>query len=1141
MRITMRRTMPLLLLIIGSGASVAQTQSSGDIRGIVSDASEAVIPDATVTVLNVDTGVSKDYTTNQSGLYDTSSILAGNYTITFSKQGFEGLVRGPVTLNVGYITVNAVLKVGSTTEQITVSTDVPLLHTESGDQTVTLESKEMAQLPQVTQSWENFVGLLPGTSGQSGAASISGQAPASNGNLPYHNILSDGASVSFEHTDNAFTQGGFESLGELQVSLSSFSAQYGVGGMVINQITKSGTNQFHGSAYDYLQNDAFESHPHFYGIGTSPAIPILRYNDFGGSIGGPILKKRMFFYFNYDQIVDHTGASNSVQTIPTTAVMGGDFTSDTRTIYDPTTQTIALDSAGNPYPVRKSFLQEYGSNKIPSTMIDPVAQASEALFFPTPSSHTPNGKFLPGTTNTLGMLTDNWYSSIPSSAPWKRYFGRLDYDITPNNRLTASDSDLDNPGINPSSIAVSPIDWQGEDQEINIANISDVWNISPTMINEARMGFTYGGSFYTDLALGKDYPAKIGWQFAKANTFPTLLFSSNNPQVPSTYPAITAESNSVYKQQVFDPSDVVTMIRGKHILHFGGEFLFYRDDSTQWGNSNPGTMAFSGAYTQQWSLNASGVAQPNNSQSGIDYADFLLGMSGSWNAAVTPEFGARMKSPQVFIQDDYKLSPTLTINAGLRYDINHGWNEVHGNEISFDPTVTNLSTNTLGASWYGVTHANGRKSLFANNLDTFLPRLGFSWLVRQNTTVRAGFGLYDDPRTLDRYGSGLGIAFADTGSDADQTNGITPIVKLNGTGTVYGTSTPLPFTSASTSSAAYNGQSVSYTQFHTPVMKIWEWTASVQRELRTNLVAEVTYVGSHGINGPGVNDFNAIPIGKLSSNDSQYRPYPQYQSITGQLLDGVSNYDSLQAQITKRFSSGLSFNFNYVWSHFLTDWDSQSGGSGNSGGAYQIANDSKANYSNSSFDVRQAFKGYAVYRLPFGRGMRFVNNNSLLDAVIGGWQLSGSTIVVSGSPYTVYADGNTYQLAAGSSQFPNWNPGVSPKPAHRSTNEWFNPQAFTKPANGTFGDVRRNSLYGPASHNVNLSGSKTFTLPWESVKLQIRADLSNAFNSTSWGVPSAVYLASPDSNGVYTGPVTDQIMGSSVSGRNMQLGAHLSF
>ena len=314
MTIKVRRIMPLLLLMIGSVAGVAQTQSSGDIRGIVTDNSGAVIPGVTVTVLNIDTGVSKDYPTNQDGLYDTSSILAGNYTITFFKQGFEGLVRGPVTLNVGYIMVNAEMKVGSAKEQVTVTADVPLLHTESGDQTVTLESKEMAQLPQVTQTWENFVGLLPGTSGQSGAASISGQAPASNGNLPYHNILSDGASVSFEHTDNAFTQGGFESLGELQVSLSSFSAQYGVGGMVINQITKSGTNQFHGSAYDYLQNDAFESHPHFYGTGTPPGIPVLRYNDFGGSISGPILKKKMFFYFNYDQIVQHSGASNSVQT-----------------------------------------------------------------------------------------------------------------------------------------------------------------------------------------------------------------------------------------------------------------------------------------------------------------------------------------------------------------------------------------------------------------------------------------------------------------------------------------------------------------------------------------------------------------------------------------------------------------------------------------------------------------------------------------------------------------------------------------------------------------------------------------------------------------------------------------------------------
>ena len=281
-----------------------------------------------------------------------------------------------------------------------------------------------------------------------------------------------------------------------------------------------------------------------------------------------------------------------------------------------------------------------------------------------------------------------------------------------------------------------------------------------------------------------------------------------------------------------------------------------------------------------------------------------------------------------------------------------------------------------------------------------------------------------------------------------------------------------------------------------------------------------------------------------------YRPYPLFGNLSSSTasVDGVANYNSLQAEITQRVTSGLSFSFNYVWSQFLDDEDSagwccQAGSS-----AYQIPNDSAANYSNSNFNIHHAFKGYAVYELPFGKGRQFLNNNSAADAVIGGWQLSGSLAILSGSPFSVYADGTTYNQASGSSQFPNWNPGVSWKPAHRSADEWFNPAAFTKPANGTYGNVRRNSLYGPGWYQVNLTGSKTFSLPWEGVKFQIRIDAYNAFNHTSWAAPGSgsggVHLQSPvgaTAGTVYSGPTVGQITSSAVTGRIVQLGGRLSF
>jgi hypothetical protein len=484
-----------------------------------------------------------------------------------------------------------------------------------------------------------------------------------------------------------------------------------------------------------------------------------------------------------------------------------------------------------------------------------------------------------------------------------------------------------------------------------------------------------------------------------------------------------------------------------------------------------------------------------------------------------------LKSPQIFVQDDFKLRPNLTLNLGLRYQINHGWNEVHGNEASFDPTVNNPATNTPGAYWYGATHANGRTSIQANVFNDWMPRLGFSWSPNSKTTVRGGFGLFSYSWSLDTYASEGGVmggAFPSTGNDTDQTNGITPVTQLDGTGLIYGTTTKLPYTvrSGNFNPANYNGESANYQQFHTPIPKIYQWNFAMQRELMPNLVVELAYVASHGYALSYPTDLDAVPQSHFSSNDSQYRPYPVYQGITGSSNDAVSNYNSMQASVTKRMSSGVSLSFNYVWSHMLDTQDS-SGWGGRAGPQnWQVANDPSANYSNSNFDIRNAFKGYAIYEFPFGRGRRFLNNNLLADEVIGGWQLSTTLYMSTGSPYSVYGTQANYQLAG--TMFPNWVPGVNPKPAHRSAtceagsgsqtgclNEWFNPAAFSQPAAGTFGDVKRNVLYGPGTDTVNLSMFKEFPLPWEGIKLKLSLAATNAFNHPAFGNPGGGLQGSP--------------------------------
>ena len=335
-------TLVAVLCMCGLGSAYAQNTNSGDIRGTVTDPSGAVIPGVTVTVLDVDKGVTRTYTTDGAGLYDTGSIVPDHYKLTFTKEGFEKLVRGPITLDVGVQGINAEMKLGSSAQEVTVNTDVPLLNTESGAQEQTLTAQTMEQLPQVGADWENFIWLQPGANGtpenSSSAVQPNEGQVSFNGNLPFEAVLQDGASTTLPMSQNSDVTI-FETTAEVKISATGFSAEYGVGNVVYNQITKGGTDQFHGSAYEYFQNDALNAAP--YAFNGKGSVPFLRYNNFGFNVGGPVWKHKAFFFFDYDKTIDHGGASNGFETVPTSATMSGDFsTTGTNTLYDPTTQTI---------------------------------------------------------------------------------------------------------------------------------------------------------------------------------------------------------------------------------------------------------------------------------------------------------------------------------------------------------------------------------------------------------------------------------------------------------------------------------------------------------------------------------------------------------------------------------------------------------------------------------------------------------------------------------------------------------------------------------------------------------------------------------------------------------------------------------
>jgi hypothetical protein len=1144
-----------------TGAGLAQATNAGDISGIVSDGTGAALPDVTVTVLNIDTGVSKDLVTNSAGVYDTSSIVAGNYKLTFSKPGFSQFVRSSVTIEVGNTTINAALKIGAVSDSVVVNTDVPLLRTESGEQSTTLSAQTLEALPQVGQDWSSFNILLPGAAGApnamgdsaggvTGTGTSNGTMLSVNGNLPFSTVLADGATTTLPASANSDINVQ-ETIQEVQVSTSAFSAQYGIGGILYNQISKGGGDSFHGAVYEYFQNDALNAHN--YNFASSPQSKFVRYDNFGGSIGGPILKQKLFFYFNYDQIIQHGGTAAGYYTVPTgvagtSGVRNGDFTGY-NTIYDPATTSVFQSSGSYTFPgdtkatacpcfTRTSFADEYhNGNVIPTSRLDPVALAIQG-YLPNPNTA--------GTAPVNGLISSNYTYTSPSSNPFKKYFGRLDYNVRDNNRITISQTEGDNPGQS-FGAGICPIGCQSNDVSQERAQATDVWTISPRITNEVRLGYTNQLNFFVPATLGGGYPAKLGWQFAKTDDFPNIQIQGYNQGCNGDITACD-QINAVFKEHSYDPSDVVTLIVGKHILHFGGEFLILQNNSTQWGNQNAGQMQFNQTYTTQHN---------GDSTTGFAYADFLLGQAQTWSAVDKPAYGGRMKVPQLFVQDDYKLKSNLTVNLGVRYQIQTGWSDTKGNELSFDPTVQNPLAARLGAIWYGTTKANGRSRVQNSVYTTVLPRVGFSYQLDPNTTLRGGFGLYAYNWSNDTYNNTqnlvtLGGAFGSSGSVSDQTNGLTPVAVLGSSGS------SLPYTANSTDPSARNGQNVPYAPYHEPVGGSYQWNLQGQRQLGTNMVASLAYVASHGHNLPFPIDFNQVPENLLSATDQQLRPYPQYGNIetagTPPNENATSNYNSLQATIQRRLNHGLQMDFSYVWSHFLDDLDSSGWGSHSGPQQYQNAFNPAANYGNSNFDIRNAFKGSIIYQLPFGRGTMFLNNNALLDEVIGGWKLSSTIIVQSGQPYTVVMNVDNSFSQAGS-HF-EWYPNVigNAKLQHPTVNQWFNESAFAVPTAGTFGDERRNQYTGPAFSQVNLSLGKTFAI-WEQVKLQIHADSNNAFNHPVFGQPTVGLAVCPSAapspgaalpsgctafNGaIATG--TSIVNSLSGLGRTMQIAARLVF
>src|SRR5580692_3424468 len=1179
MKYAIRLTLAVCFLAFAVDLSFAQSTNSGDIRGVVLDVTGAAVPGVTVTVVDTDTGETREFTTNESGIYDTVSLRPGTYTVTFSKPGFKKVTHGPVVLQVNVIAVDATLDVGRVTEVITVAdTGAPLLQTETSHIGAIQEAEVLEKLPQIGSGitgndWANFNILLPGASGSptapmsEGSGSYNaGDAVSINGNLPnYANYLQDGGVVQLpvsNNVDNTL----FSAIQEVQITTSSFSAQYGIGGAVFNQITKSGTNSFHGSAYEYWQNSALNAKP-FFGIPNSSGgftpqpVGYLRYDEYGGTIGGPIIKKKVFVFFAVDKIYNNGAASATLGTVPTLAERGMgtanpgayDFTG-VSTLYDPL-------SCGTPGCTRTSFAAENtgslaGINAIPANRIDPVAaKILAAKFYPAPNAGIP------------GALTNNFSTVLPTPNPNLRFFGRLDYDLSPKNRVSFSISQKNNPGVNKYGPFPCPQNCFSGDIDGYNAQITETWTISPSMVNEFRMAYTKQGNWFVPQTLGFNNTTALGLQYAKADVIPQINIGGPGLCCSQVAPG----TNAVYIENLYDPSDTLTLVKGKHILHFGVEVLMGQGNTTPWGNVTAGNFTFTGNYTAQ-NLAAAGTT-------GTGLADFLLGDVQKWSATNQGVSYARLKSPQLYVQDDYKLRPNFTLNLGLRYVATTGFTEINNNLGGFDPNLTLVCSvdsqgkpcgslnGQLGSLWFAP--QDNRTSLQKPIYDIFLPRVGFAWSVLNDTVVRGGFGMYSYNFSQDDYGNGIGFGALNTSSgnasDPNQGTGPAPLIALSSSAATaatvlnYVTGSP----NAKNVSQYLNVTSPSnqtYVPYNVPVGRINEWQLSVENQFANNFLASLAYVGSHGSNLQFNTDVNQIlsPTGIAASAAAGKaiqadRPFPAWGQLNGYNYNALSNYNALQAAVTKRYSNGLLFSFNYVWSHFLDDQDS--GGWGSRGGTqyWQIGNNPGANYGNSNFDIPSAFKGYASYELPFGKGKMYLSDaNALANAAVGGWRIAGTVVAQSGTPFTVVNNTNLNSTITGCqvggtatggdvNNGCNWFPNVvgNVHVANPGPNEWFNTAAFVNasPAGAfAFGNEGRNSLRGPRLTVFNFSLAKNFSFG-ERVRLELRSDWVNIFNHPSFNTPGQSL------GGANFGEINNATLGNgvAVAPRSGQLSAKVTF
>jgi len=1068
--------------------------------GTVTDQSGAAVPSAGVAVTAIGTNIKRPAVTSESGDFTIPGLAPGIYQLVATHQGFKQTVVDRVELLVNQTArVDVVLQVGAVAESVEVTGVNPLVASETSSVGQVINSNQIEDLPLKGRAVFNLALLSPATAPSSPTSYAGGQRPmpgglgspvfsAGGGRDNANGYLVDGIEAVDPHymTPSMFPP--MDSMQEFKIQMNSYSAEFGRYSVQVNATTKSGANNFHGTVHEFFRNDDLDAanfFTNFAGLKKSP----LRYNLFGGAVGGRILRNRSFFFAAYEGARIRNGSTGQAN-VPTSAQWGGDFSRlgfrNNLPIYDPATTA--------PNPSGSGFVRSpIPNNMIPAGRITQFAKGIQDIYpLPQVETATGNNYFLP-----ISNVSDN-----------NQLTYRIDHYFGPATSLSFRYNIFT--GLQTGHVALP---YSGRETTVHNQNValSVPHTFSPNTMGELRLGYSRPNYFLLqEGGFGKNFAEVLGLKNLlkdpKAFGVPSLGISGFSGIGDGTEP----------NGQLFNIYILIgqlTLIRGPHTIKLGGEGR--KTNYNDRGEIDArGAFSFTGAMTQN--------PQARNS-TGVSVADLLLGLpltaagestslSGNFNS-----FGY-----YGFVQDDWKVSPRLTLNLGFRYEFNTRYTEVQNRYSYFDrqfPGGRLLLAGTKQAFIPPnsiVPAPDTPRGLYPANKRDFGPRIGLAFrpFGDNRTAIRAGYGIFysmvdgQATRQLERNPpNGQIISLT---ADQNQNSSAPDAVIVSNLFPIAGTPASQP--SIYTDIAARGDPAIQ------------QWSFSIQRQIFTNVLLELGYIGSHGVHQVYYSQGNQARLDANPSSPTPIlsrRPFPLWGSsmrTTGG--DGTTSYHGGYVKLEKRFSSGLSFLTHYTLGKAL-DYSSQ-------------VNETTRNFydptsskGRSLFDIRSRAVLSATYELPVGRGKRLLSSGGVMSQVLGNWQINTIVNLHSGFPYFVTVSGDACNCGA-SAQTAN-QVGDPRSGFERSRTKWFNTAAFAIPPNGTFGSSGRNILSGPWQANVDVSLFKIVRFG-ENIKLQIRPEFFNAINRVNFGLPGST-VASP----------TYGVVTSAADARVIQLALRLAF